>query len=107
MKNLWWESEVLWFESEEQEVNKTRREYVRNKEITRTVGTTTIVKFTKTQRLKLFGHLLNMNPKSLTIMILETTRGRFRPRRRWIEVITDTLRLHIILAHQMTKIDPS
>jgi hypothetical protein len=34
---------------------------------------------------------------------LETRRGRGRPRRRWIEGVTDTLRLHNITAYQTTE----
>jgi hypothetical protein len=45
-------------------VNKTRRDHVRNEEITRTVSTTPIVKYMKRQRLKWFSHLMRMNPMS-------------------------------------------
>ena len=41
--------------------NKTRRDHVRNEEITRIVGTTLVIKFIKKQRLKWFGHLKRMN----------------------------------------------
>jgi hypothetical protein len=34
---------------------------------------------------------------------LETTAGRGRPRRRWIEGVTDILRLHNITAYKATE----
>ena len=87
--------------------NKTRRDHVRNEEIIRTVGTTPIVKYIERQRLKWFGHLMRMNPLSPAAraynMKLETPRSRGRPRRRWIEGVTDTLRLHNITTYQATE----
>jgi len=88
-------------------VNKTRRDHMRNEEIRRTVGTTPVVKFIEKQRLKWFGHLMRMNPMSPAAraynLRMESSRGRGRPRRRWIEGVTDTLRLHNITAYQATE----
>jgi hypothetical protein len=88
-------------------VNKTRRDHVRNEEIRKTVGTIPIVKYIERQRLKWFGHLMRMKPSSPAAraynMRIESPRGRGRPRRRWIEGVTDILRLHNITAYQATE----
>jgi hypothetical protein len=36
-------------------------------------------------------------------MKLETARGRGRPRRRWIEGVRNTLRIHNIIAYQVAE----
>jgi hypothetical protein len=51
---------------------------------------------------------MRMNPmlpaaSFMNNMKLETGRGRGRPRRRWIEVVTDALRINNITAYQATE----
>jgi hypothetical protein len=80
---------------------------VRNKEITRSVETTPIVKYIERQRLKGFGYLIIKNPMSPATraynMKLETTRSIGRPKIKWIGGVTVTLKHLNITAYQATR----
>lgn len=82
-------------------VNKTRRDHVRNEEITRTVETPPAVKYRKVE------HIMRMSPMSPAArannMKLVTEGGRGRPIRRWIKGVTDNLGLQNTTAYQATE----
>ena len=88
-------------------VNKTRRDHVRNEDIRRTVGTTPAIRFIEKQRLKWFGHLVRMNPNTPVAraynLKMESSRGRGRPRKRWVDGVTDILKLHNTTTYQATE----
>jgi hypothetical protein len=87
--------------------NKTMRDRMQNEEIRKIVGTTPVNEYIEKQRVNWFGHLMRMNPNwpasKAYNMKLETTRGRGRPRKRWIDGVNDTLKLHNITACQATE----
>ena len=88
-------------------VNKTRRDHIRNEDIRRTVGTTPAIRFIEKQRLKWFGHLVRMNPNTPVAraynLKMESSRGRGRPRKRWVDGVTDILKLHNTTTYQATE----
>jgi hypothetical protein len=74
--------------------------------MTRTIGTTLIIKYIKRQRLKWLCHIMRMNPMppaTRPTVKLETTRGSGRPKRR-IKGVADTLRHQNIIVTKRLKI---
>jgi hypothetical protein len=92
----------------EKRQKKTMRDRMQNEEIRKTVGTTPVNEYIEKQKVNWFGHLMRINPnwpasKAYNMKLLETTRGRGRPRKRWIDGVNDTPKLHNITACQATE----
>ena len=79
-------------------IKVTRRDKMRNEDIRTIVGTTPCIQHIQQQQLKWFGHLVRMEVDQLPSRAYNSRhsgfRARGRPRVRWIDNVTDTLRRH-------------
>ena len=89
-------------------VNVTRRDRVRNENIRSTVGTTPCIQYIEKQRIKWFGHLMRMEPHLLPSRAYNNRhsgrRARGRPRTRWIDNISESLRKHGLTTSSATQL---
>lgn len=92
-------------------VNKTRLDKVRNTDVRNTIGILPCLEFIEQQRLKWFGHLVRMQYDQPAAQAYNTRyegyRSKGRPRKRWIDCVSETcskkgigLRKATILAHE-------
>ena len=78
--------------------NLTIRDRVKNEHIRQLVGTTPCSKYIQRQKIKWFGHVVRMEDQQLPAQAFyqrrSAVRARGRPRRRWIDDISEIVKKH-------------
>ncbi|KAI8489230.1 hypothetical protein Bbelb_329690 [Branchiostoma belcheri] len=101
-------SPVRQFAGEAQVNQKTRRDKIRNEVIREMVGSTNVLRYIEHQRIKWFGHLVRLPPSQPAHTAYNIRgsgrRARGRPRRRWIDGVTETLSAHCLTLQQATRL---
>ncbi|XP_019643084.1 PREDICTED: uncharacterized protein LOC109484268 [Branchiostoma belcheri] len=89
-------------------VGKTRRDKIRNEVIREMVGSTNVLRYIEHQHIKWFGHLVRLPPSQPAHRAYNIQgsgrRARGRPRRRWIDGVTETLSAHGLTPQQATRL---
>ena len=85
-------------------LNVSRRDKIRNEEIRTKVGVIAALDFIRKQQVKWFGHAsrlpTNSIPQQAMMYRPDGSRGRGRPRKRWMQGITESMGISIHEAHE-------
>ena len=85
----------------------TRRDRLRNEDIRKKVGTTSVLDFIKKQQIKWFGHVSRLPsdsaPQRAMLLRYNGYKAKGRPRKRWTSEITEATKETIYEAHTRAR----
>ena len=85
----------------------TRRDLLRNEDIRKKVGTTSVLDFIKKQQIKWFGHVSRLPsdsaPQRAMLLRYNGYKAKGRPRKRWTSEITEATKETIYEAHTRAR----